>query len=161
MTFNPNEDGITHVNIYSKSGSRLGRFLSHFRKIPFEHPTMGKFESMEGYWYYVKTGFKFDSLRRLWGKEAKDLGKTLPIVECDDFWFWIDQGNLAKLNAYPGAKQALKESTGPFTHYYVFGDSTQVGDGRLWAENAVIREAKGGERLIEFWERERAKLKQE
>lgn len=159
MTYNPNEDGITHINIYSGSLSRLGRFLSHFTKTPFEHPTMGKFESMEGLWYFVKSDFKYASLRTLWGKEAKQLGKTLPVVLCDDFWFWIEEGNRAKLAAYPGAQRALKESTLPFTHYYVFGQSTTVNNQRVWAENAVTREAKGGDRLIAFWEKQRALLK--
>lgn len=159
MTYNPNEDGITHINIYSGSLSRLGRFLSHFTKTPFEHSTMGKFESMEGLWYYVKSDFKYGSLRPLWGKAAKELGKTLPVVLCDDFWFWIEEGNRAKLAAYPGAQNALKESTLPFTHYYVFGQSTTVNNQRVWADNAVVRDANGGDRLIAFWEKQRAILK--
>jgi len=32
---NPEEDGITHINIYSKGKTDLGRMLSNFAKLPF------------------------------------------------------------------------------------------------------------------------------
>lgn len=33
---NPEEDGITHINIYSKGKTDLGRMLSNFAKFPIE-----------------------------------------------------------------------------------------------------------------------------
>lgn len=32
-TINPDEDGRTHINIYSKGGTELGRLLSNFAQM--------------------------------------------------------------------------------------------------------------------------------
>jgi hypothetical protein len=85
MALNPNNDGIDHINIYSRSGCQLGFFLSHFSKTPFVHPDYGNFESMEGFWYFAKTGFQHNYLRGLYGNEAKAFGKKLEIVHNDNF----------------------------------------------------------------------------
>jgi hypothetical protein len=48
----PEEDGVTHINIYSKGKTELGRWLTNFSYSPFNHPEYGKFLSMEGFWYW-------------------------------------------------------------------------------------------------------------
>lgn len=159
MTLNPNNDGIDHINIYSKSKNKLGFFLSHFPKTPFFHPEYGNFESMEGFWYYVKTGFKHEYLRGLYGLEAKAYGKKLEIVEHPDFLSIIKSGNLAKLNTYQHQYNALVASTLPFTHYYVFGNWRMEKGARIWEDDAVVRTPKSGEWLVEFWEETRRILR--
>lgn len=157
---NPNEDGVTHINIYSRSLCRLGCFLSHFPRTPFVHPLYGNFESMEGFWYYAKTGFKHELLRGLYGFEAKSFGKKLDIVKRDDFLEIIKEANRVKLKTFPLMELALKNTNLPLTHYYVFGTWEINNKVRQWHPGAVIREAKDSQWLLDFWNEERAKLKE-
>ena len=48
----PRDDGVHHLNVYTKAVTVLGRWLSNFTHSPFTHPEYGgKFESMEGFYY--------------------------------------------------------------------------------------------------------------
>lgn len=161
MEWNPNEDGITHYNIYSKSNSRIGKFLTHFIRTPFQHPTLGNFESMEGFWYFIKTGCKDDYLRSLYGYAAKEYGKKLPVVKNSEFDQLIAEASRIKMETYPEMKEAIKLSSLPFTHYYVYGNFTFEKGKRVWAENVKIRESHGGHLLIGIWEALRTELHME
>lgn len=161
MTWNPNDDGITHINIYSKGNTKLGRFLTHFARTPFQHPVYGNFESVEGLWYFLKTGMKDNYLKSLFGYAAKEHGKKLAVVPLENFDQLINEANRIKLDTYPEIRKAIKESSIPFTHYYVFGDFNWDKGKRLWAENSVIRESKGGKVLVSFWESIRTELQME
>lgn len=48
--FEPKNDGIDHINVYSGGATELGRLLTNFAHTPFENE-YGKFESVEGFWY--------------------------------------------------------------------------------------------------------------
>jgi len=75
----PSEDGITHINIYSKGKTEIGRFASNFAFSPFECED-GKFDSIEGYWYWLTinpSNPRRDELRKLYGFEAKRIGREL------------------------------------------------------------------------------------
>lgn len=52
--FNPDEDGVTHINIYSKGKTELGRMLSNFTSFPIELDGQ-RFNSIEGVWFYFAT----------------------------------------------------------------------------------------------------------
>jgi len=47
-------DGVTHVNIYSKAKTELGRWLSNFAYAPIRITGHGRFASIEAYWYWLK-----------------------------------------------------------------------------------------------------------
>lgn len=47
------EDGVTHLNVYSKASTELGRWLSNFEQVSLSLPE-GEFESLEGYYHYLK-----------------------------------------------------------------------------------------------------------
>jgi hypothetical protein len=49
VIYKSKDDGITHINIYSKGKTELGRWLSNFTYHPIETED-GKFDSVEGYW---------------------------------------------------------------------------------------------------------------
>lgn len=116
----PEKDGVDFINIYSQGRTRLGRNLSHFARSQFVHPYFGPFQSMEGFWFYMKTGKKFDELRYLYGIRAKQLGRTLRTVHYPEFHEDILAGNYQKLLQDDGLRQAFTESTLPLTHYYLF-----------------------------------------
>ncbi len=120
---NPADDGTTHINIYSRGRTELGCALSNFAHISFQHPTFGRFASMEGYWYWVATGMHDEQLRLMWGFGAKSYGCRLTRVKLDVFEFqqFIIQGLICKVVQNPALCAMLIDSTLPFRHYFVYG----------------------------------------
>ncbi len=120
----PEQDGISHINVYSKGRTPLGRVLSNFEWARFTHPRYGSFSSMEAYWYWVATGMTHDQLRPLYGFSAKSQGSRIPRVPMDAFEFQqaIIEGLICKLSQY--GLELLSDfvtSCLPFKHYFVYG----------------------------------------
>ena len=119
----PDSEGVNHYNIYSRSRTELGAFLSHFTYHPIEVYD-GHFDSIEGYWYWIK--YRDDALRHLSGHEAKkygmDLGKTqIPLVDSDSplLRSRILAATSAKLLSMPPLlKFQLAHSNLPLIHAY-------------------------------------------
>lgn len=150
-SFLPENDGIDHINIYSKGQTELGRLLSNFAHTPFTMKWLGDFESVEGFWYYMLSHPLADAehLRTLHGFSAKKAGKELPLVVMSEaleeqFRDYIRQAFEAKVYQNEKVYELLRESTLPFTHYYVF--------------NGEKKEA-GYEWQMEFWEELRKEVK--
>ncbi len=95
--YSTEEDGINHINIYSRGKTRLGRELSNFQGCGINMP-YGRFNTIEGLYHYLKImrAIGVDSRRledissddeylrfnlaRLYcvnGREAKSIGKRL------------------------------------------------------------------------------------
>lgn len=116
----PQLEGITHYNIYSKSRTELGRFLSHFQEHPMQTED-GYFACMEGYWYWLSR--RDERLRQAVGYEAKRLGESLRCCELlteHEFSHKIKAATIIKLETMP--KHLLKElytSRLPLIHAYV------------------------------------------
>jgi hypothetical protein len=117
----PHLDGITHINVYSKGLTSLGQALSNFAHIPFDHPKDGHCESVEGYWYYLKTGRLYPYLKDLYGANAKNAGKQYPRVDDDSFIENIKEAITCKILQNPKLEEDFKKSTLPFAHYYWYG----------------------------------------
>ena len=116
------DDGITHINVYSRGKTRLGRFLSNFANAPFDHPEDGYFKSVEAYWYWLSTGN--DTLRKTYGHQAKKLGRFLggkDWMDDKDFKRKIKEAIHLKLKNHPEMFKELRDSTLPLTHYYFYG----------------------------------------
>lgn len=125
MPLNPNDDGVTHINVYSKGKTQLGRFLSNF----FAYGDGTKFETedgpfltIEGYWYWL--GCKDERLRDTLGFESKRLGRSLGVND------WLDDAQFKRKILFaitckvlndPVMSWQLKESTLPLVHYYEYG----------------------------------------
>jgi len=136
------EDGKTHINIYSKGKTELGRLLSNFAYSPFECEE-GKFYSIEGYWYWL--GTRDEVLKTLSGYQAKKYGQSLNrIYEVEQFEDKIRIAMVLKVNSNPKLFDLLLDSDLPFTHYYVF--------------NGYRRDA-GYEWIVQYWELIRKKIK--
>ena len=120
--YNPEMDGITHINIYSKGKTTLGQWLSNFAQLGFTHPEDGFFQSVEGYWYWLSC--KKDSLRDVYGWVAKAMGRELggkDWLEDEEFKNKIKQALKCKIDQNVDLQSLFKESNLPFTHYYVYG----------------------------------------
>jgi len=144
------EDGITHINIYSRGKTALGRFLSNFAHTPIEI-NGEKFESVEGYWYWLLADPVNDrrpDLKELYGYEAKKLGKSIRYHNEENIFEFRDKiyiAFLTKINKYPIFKITLIVSDLPLVHYYVFG-------------NKVI-EPRQHQWITDMWEKIRENLK--
>lgn len=163
MQMTPEFDGVTHINIFSKGKTELGRLLSNFAHTPFKFPVDGKFASIEAYWYweglrisciYDVLPEELEKLRGLYGWPAKKYGKELmfkyvkrrawTLEQESEFKGKIKQAFRVKLKHNPEIQEKLIESTLPFTHYYVFGEATKDAPAHHWQ--------------VEFWERMRERL---
>lgn len=122
LVINPDEDGVTHINVWSKAKTELGRQLSNFAHTPFTHPVHGYFASIEGYWYWCGSGMQHDALRNLHGFTAKSAGMRYEFVfrPEDEFQDLIREGLRLKLEQNPGLLAAFINSKLPFVHYFVY-----------------------------------------
>lgn len=119
--WNPEEDGITHLNIYSKGKTELGRWLTNFAYSPIITED-GHFASIEGYWYWLGCGN--DKLRKLYGYLAKKVGResgSKVYIEDEEFKRKIKSAILIKLCTYPDKLQELYETDLQLAHYYNYG----------------------------------------
>lgn len=127
MDINPENDGIDHINIYSKGMTNLGRDLTNFSPIGFKHPEYGKFNSVEGFWYWLSCNDhpRRDDLKVKYGYKAKQLGKEiLNLVGRRSVGSYTDKILNAityKILQNNDLLEALKESVLPLQHYYVYG----------------------------------------
>jgi hypothetical protein len=124
--FDPNEDGVTHINCWSKGRTKLGQALSNFAHVLFKHPQYGHFASTEAFWYFLKSGCKHNHLKRLYGTSAKSAGIKLEVVHCENFKELICEALRMKILQNKNLRQALKASTLPLAHYFVYGSGTNA-----------------------------------
>lgn len=119
-------DGASHINVYSKGRTELGRALSNFADLGVV-TVDGEFASVEGYWYWLAVRPdtpRRDELRFATGWQAKSLGRELrgqDWTSAPDFKLRIVAAMVAKLILHPSLRDQLAQSTLPFAHYYVYG----------------------------------------
>lgn len=145
--FNPDNDGIDHINVYSKGKTELGRFLSNFQHWWIDTED-GAFASIEGYWYWLST--KDERLRDLAGYEAKKLGRELrgkDWVEDPEFKRKILAAIDEKLSVMPTSVwAAIKDNNLPLAHYYNY--------------KGKVVEPKEGQWVIEFIQKRLNEIKE-
>lgn len=144
MNYDPNEEGITHINIYSKAQSPLGRILSNFDRRSLQ-TSIGYFQSVEGLIFYL--GSFDDRLRTVAGYTAKTLGEQLDRgirLPDDVFKRLVVEAMECKANKKE-VVHLLRNSTLPFTHYYHYG--TKIIQLPKWAWQ------------VEEWEKIRTRIK--
>jgi hypothetical protein len=132
MYFDPKEEGITHINIYSKAQSPLGRYMSNFDRC---HITIsiGDFASIEGLIFYL--GSFNEKLRDVSGANAKALGnivdRNIRLPE-DVFRRFVVEAMEHKVDANGHLRHLLETCDLPFTHYYVYGNKKVEVQGWDW-----------------------------
>jgi len=125
------DDGVTHINIYSKAKTELGKWLSNFADCGSLSLPEGNFRTVEGYWMFLKT--RDERFKTLNGFECKKLGQSLKSdVEVDEiFREKIKNAIDVKLRNNSSMSKALADSDLPLTHYYQYG-SKRVDAGYTW-----------------------------
>lgn len=142
-------DGITHVNIYSKGKTKLGRMLSNFYASPII-TVDGNFNSVEGYWYWLSCPNDYphkNDFRTLVGWQAKERGREVGARDWLDspaFKLKIYNAILSKLLLDDEILQEFLTNKLSFRHYYVYKDK--------------IVEPKEGRWIIELFEFLRSQL---
>lgn len=129
IPYKAEDDGKTHINVYSKGNTSLGKLLSNFAHTPFTHPEFGHFSSMEAFWYWIATGMKYDELRGLYGMNAKTRGKEIldklkadaTLIQVPNFKSEMKKAILLKITQNPQVLEELRHSSLPLIHYYVWG----------------------------------------
>jgi len=122
MRIDHNQDGVSHINVYSKGRTELGRLLSNFAHTPFVHPVHGRFASVEGYWYWLSC--KEDILKELHGYRAKKVGRELGGEDYQDgaaFKMNICTDINCKIEQNPNISRMLEEIDLPLVHYFIYG----------------------------------------
>jgi hypothetical protein len=143
IDLDPEQDGITHVNIYSQGNTELGQFLSNFYYAPINLPE-GTFNSIEGYWHWlgVPEGTPGrDKLRSLSGYDALKYGRELKrkysVNQRSDFKEKIQHAIGVKLETYPSWKDDPNSNL-PLKHYYVTNDKVSNQESKFgWVIKAV------------------------
>lgn len=141
--YDPTEDGVTHINTYSKGKTELGRMLSNFAYSPFVYAPYGKFNSVEGFYYWYLTGQKHDDLRTLSGSYAKVQGRKYEVdrtehVLSEDTIEIMQGAMICKIAQNKKLQEMLISSTLEFTHYYVyFGKVINPFDGYDWFSDTL------------------------
>ncbi|AZU98315.1 hypothetical protein SEPL_056 [Salmonella phage SE_PL] len=136
--FDPTEDGLTHINTYSKGRTVLGRMLSNFAYSPFVYEPYGKFDSVEGFWYWYLTGQKHEDLRTVSGSYAKVLGRKYESDRVEhsltEETIEVMQGAIiSKIAQNKELQKMLISSTLPLCHYYfMYGRVINPFDGHDW-----------------------------
>lgn len=147
MEFEPNEDGITHVNVFSKSRNKLGRMLSNFAETPIDSEE-GHFVTVESWWYWTKmnninasclipifTDEQLSEMKEKVGKEAKSYFRALYKDDSTEFSPTKEQLKITyklKLEQHPHIKEMLILNELPLTHYYMMFDKKVSADSTLW-----------------------------
>lgn len=141
--FDPTDDGITHINTYSKGKTELGRMLSNFAYSPFVYAEYGKFNSVEAFWYWYLTGQKHDDLRTLSGSYAKVQGRKYDNDRTEhnlsEETIEVMQGAIiCKIAQNPDLQNKIINSTLPFVHYYyMHGRVINPFDGYDWFSDTL------------------------
>lgn len=135
MSFDPEKDGVEHINVYSRGTTELGRFLTNFYHQSIQTED-GRFESVEGYWGWLGSGAQDrDSYRKLYGFDAKKAMNEEPIkgrIDENDFKRKIKKAIAYKIATNAKMALELKKSTLPFVHYYNYKGKIVVVDDCDW-----------------------------
>lgn len=168
VDYHLNQDGFTHINIYSNGTTILGRKLSNFPKseVVTNH---GMFQSLEGYYHYLKLLFsleestvativrdrllrKLEELRLLYGRTAQTTGRDLR-KQFSDAGVWIvnapdesfdEHFEIAlyrKIHADPVLFDMVISNDLPYVHYYTIKGASHYKPHFSWLSDRVEKVA--------------------
>lgn len=169
VDYHTEDDGVTHINVYSGAKTELGRFWSNFSATDTQTPH-GWFSSLEAYYHYLKItrslatipdipselniSVELEKLKRLSGKPAQNAGRELRkkmagfgiyTIDVPDEWFNIHfkEALVNKLNYNHAMRDKTLANELPFVHYYVMGKNVYYKPHFSWLTdqiNAVIED---------------------
>lgn len=155
VDYNTQDDGVTHINVYSRAETELGRWLSNFTAGEVVSEVGGKFASMEALYHYLKifrtytlnrmnvhqdVVEKLEELKTKSGREAQVLGRDIKQlvrkkgvytyeVPDEEFERIFTNALVHKLKSNEEMLEKLKDEVSdgkPLLHYYVLGKNTLI-----------------------------------
>lgn len=131
----PQNDGVDHINVYSKGKTELGRALSNFAATPF-HLDGVRFVSVESYWYYMilrNYPDKQKEVATLVGWKAKSYGRESVAFPAEPpTKQQLLNAYMAKVQENRWIEPLLLANKLPFAHYYVYGGTVRYANNWLW-----------------------------
>ncbi len=119
MRQNMPKDGIDSINIGAAAETEMGKKLMAQSRTPFDHPDLGRFDTLLGFQYYILSEPMEARLRTLSGTALRNWKRrsTLKYFEgwmkvvAEAFWF--------KVHTVPGLVEQLLGNDLPFRSYYL------------------------------------------
>lgn len=116
-------DGKTFINMGSPARSNLGRMLQSTSHSPFDHVNYGRFASIEGFWWWIKSVERDDRMRTLAGAAARRMGQSLTSTSVRDFKLYVIRAIWAKVTQNkPIFKSLMASGTTPIVSFYYSGN---------------------------------------
>lgn len=124
-------DGVTHINVDMRAKTQLGRMMAHSWNENFHHPRFGPFNSMDGFWAYIKTDCKHDYFRYMTAQNARAKLKEMMKDKANhlvvpNFFATIIEADYHKFCSDGKLYELLKNSIEPFDMYYVYEAADNV-----------------------------------
>lgn len=121
--FDDRTEGVDHINISLEAHSQLGGMLATFAHMPFDHPTLGNFSSIFGYFLYIKAGGTLPELRNITHKnyrQLQDVVDKVGDIDCfySNFWDMIGHGMYCQIQQNPELRKAVLDNQLPILMYY-------------------------------------------
>ena len=136
MQINPKLDGKTHINIWAKGSTFIGKFLSPRTLCELNMPE-GRFLCVAAYWYYLtskedrRLNHCYDWETELLATQLTPLPKKqqLPAVELQTK---IKKAFDQKIKWSEYWKEEFTESTLPFLYYHIDAEGNVVDESRKY-----------------------------
>jgi hypothetical protein len=119
------DDGVKFINIYDFGNSELGRMLSPITHMPFVHPVYGSFQTLQGFWEWIKSEERPDAIRYVSGKQAVHIGRGLTKIYLANFQELIVQANFCRIDQNERLRKEFLLSSLPFEMYYIRNPGTK------------------------------------
>jgi len=110
-------DGIDHINISTAAKTDLGKLLCSSSYLRFDHPILGKFNSIMAFNFYLTSAERDDRMRVASPKELRmlaDAGAKIPVL---NLWTLVCYATWVQINSYKAVVAAIRENTLPFDLY--------------------------------------------
>lgn len=133
-------DGKSFINMSSSARTNLGRLLQSTSHTPFNHINYGRFASIEGFWWWIKSAERDDRLRTVSGKSARQLGKTFTSKPVKDFKVFVIRALWAKVTQNRVLLKSFTANTKtPIVSFYYSGDMNvpTVDPATVWVVKAL------------------------
>ena len=112
------QDDVDHINISDNAVTELGQALSLRSKINFKHLIFGNFQSIESFWFYIRSTERDDRLRTLSGLGLNKFAKTLTLVLVKNFRAIILEAMYQRIYQNAALYDEFFKSELPFDYYH-------------------------------------------
>lgn len=124
-------EGISHINMRNTSNSQVGQLLAMEAPNRFNHPVFGSFDSLEAFWFYIRSGCQESGVRFRDDGYGRRLfsSKTKVTEKISNFQDIIGEGLWHMLNQMPNDKLKLVlDNKLPLDIYHVIESKDDNGE---------------------------------